>query len=72
METLASVNIPKREDDTHKGDYGKILLIVGNANLGGAIILAARACVYSGSGLITVQTHPNNHARYIHVALKQW
>ncbi|MFY2827835.1 NAD(P)H-hydrate dehydratase [Staphylococcus arlettae] len=62
METLASVNIPKREDETHKGDYGKILLIGGNANLGGAIILAARACVYSGSGLITVATHPNNHA----------
>lgn len=62
LETLASVNIPKREDDTHKGDYGKILLIGGNANLGGAIILAARACVYSGSGLITVATHPNNHA----------
>lgn len=62
VETLASVNIPKREDDTHKGDYGKILLIGGNANLGGAIILAARACVYSGSGLITVATHPNNHA----------
>ena len=30
----------------HKGDYGKILLIGGSANLGGAIMLAARACVY--------------------------
>ena len=47
METLSSVNIPRREDDTHKGDYGRILLIGGNANLGGAIMLAARACVYS-------------------------
>ena len=28
----------------------------------GAIMLAARACVYSGSGLITVATHPTNHA----------
>lgn len=62
METLSSVSIPKRKDDTHKGDYGRILLIGGNASLGGAIILAARACVYSGSGLITVATHPNNHA----------
>ncbi|MGJ5710877.1 NAD(P)H-hydrate dehydratase, partial [Staphylococcus equorum] len=33
METLSSVNIPRREDDTHKGDYGRILLIGGNANL---------------------------------------
>ena len=31
--------------------------------MGGVIMLAARACVlYSGSGLITVATHPNNHA----------
>lgn len=62
METLDSVNIPKRKEDSHKGDYGKILLIGGSANLGGAILLAAQACVYSGSGLITVATHPNNHS----------
>ena len=62
MKTLDSVNIPIRKDETHKGDYGKILLIGGSANMGGAIMLAARACVYSGSGLITVATHPNNHA----------
>ncbi|MHD0396265.1 NAD(P)H-hydrate dehydratase [Staphylococcus simulans] len=62
VEILTDVTIPKRKDDTHKGDYGRILLIGGNANLGGAIIMAARACVYSGSGLITVATHPTNHA----------
>ncbi len=62
VEILTDVTIPKRQDETHKGDYGKILLIGGNANLGGAIIMAARACVYSGSGLITVATHPTNHA----------
>ncbi|EGQ3706814.1 NAD(P)H-hydrate dehydratase [Staphylococcus pseudintermedius] len=61
MKTLSAVHFPKRKDDTHKGDYGRILLIGGNANLGGAIMLAARACVYSGSGLITVATHPTNH-----------
>ncbi|MCE5154192.1 NAD(P)H-hydrate dehydratase [Staphylococcus hyicus] len=62
MQTLSNVKIPKRKQETHKGDYGRILLIGGNANLGGAIILAARACVYSGAGLITVATHPTNHA----------
>ena len=25
METLTNVTIPKRNDETHKGDYGKIL-----------------------------------------------
>ena len=61
METLTNVTIPKRNDETHKGDYGKILLIGGSANLGGAIMLAARMS-FSGSGLITVATHPTNHA----------
>ncbi len=32
METLNSINIPKRKEDSHKGDYGKILLIGGSAN----------------------------------------
>lgn len=39
METLDTVNIPIRKDETHKGDYGKILLIGGSANMGGAIML---------------------------------
>ncbi len=30
MKTLDSVNIPIRKDETHKGDYGKILLIGGS------------------------------------------
>ena len=55
METLTTVNIPKRKEETHKGDYGKILLIGGSANLG-AQSCWLRACVYSGSGLITVAT----------------
>ena len=62
MKTISSVTIPKREQESHKGDYGRILLIGGNANLGGAIMLAARACVFSGSGLITVSTHSSNFA----------
>ncbi|WP_460374517.1 NAD(P)H-hydrate dehydratase, partial [Staphylococcus aureus] len=54
--------MPKRNEDSHKGDYGKILLIGVSANLGGAIMLAARACVFSGSGLITVATHLTIHS----------
>ena len=43
METLTTVNIPKRKEETHKGDYGKILLIGGSANLGRNHV--GRACV---------------------------
>ena len=61
MQIIESISIPKRKVLTHKGDYGRILLIGGNQNMGGSIMMAARACVYSGGGLTTVATHNTNH-----------
>ncbi|WP_137657488.1 NAD(P)H-hydrate dehydratase [Listeria newyorkensis] len=59
--------IKQREDESNKGDYGRVLLIGGNERLGGAIIMAAQGAIYSGAGLVTVATHPVNrsalHAR---------
>lgn len=54
--------MPTRERDSYKGSYGRVLFVGGNENMGGAIILAASAAVYSGSGLVTVATHPSNKA----------
>ena len=58
--------MPTRNPNSYKGSYGSVLLVGGNENMGGAIILAASA-VYSGAGLVTVATHPSNksalHAR---------
>ncbi|RXK18538.1 NAD(P)H-hydrate dehydratase [Macrococcus sp. DPC7161] len=62
MEIIRDIKIPKRKIHSHKGDYGRILLIGGNQNMGGSIMLAARACVYSGGGLTTVATHVSNHS----------
>ena len=45
METLTTVNIPKRKEETHKGDYGKILLIGGSANLGAHHVGCACVCL---------------------------
>ncbi|WP_027109267.1 NAD(P)H-hydrate dehydratase [Lacticigenium naphthae] len=52
--------IPTRQKDSHKGDFGRVLFIGGNEQMGGAIILSASAAVYSGAGLVTVATHPSN------------
>ncbi len=41
-----------RERDTHKGTYGKANLIAGSFGMTGAAILAARACLRSGAGLL--------------------
>ncbi|MBQ3038317.1 MAG: NAD(P)H-hydrate dehydratase [Clostridia bacterium] len=46
--------IPVRNKNSHKGDYGKILIIGGSVGLSGAVCLAANACIKSGAGLVTV------------------
>ena len=38
----------------HKGNFGRALLIAGSQGMAGASILAARACLRSGVGLLTV------------------
>ena len=45
---------PKRERNSHKGDYGKVLIIGGSKGLTGAVTMAADSCVKSGAGLVTV------------------
>lgn len=54
--------IPTRKRESYKGSYGRVLFVGGNEHMGGAIILAASAGVYSGAGLVTVATHPSNKA----------
>lgn len=44
-----------REQFSHKGTYGKVHLIAGSYGKIGAAILAARAAVRTGAGLVTVQ-----------------
>ena len=61
-EELVKDTIAKRSDDSYKGTYGKVLVIGGDADMGGAAILTASAAVYSGAGLVTVATHKTNHA----------
>lgn len=44
---------PTRYENSHKGDYGKILIIGGSRGMTGAVALACEACVRSGAGLVT-------------------
>jgi len=38
---------------SHKGDYGKALLVAGSRGMMGAAVLASRACLHAGVGLLT-------------------
>jgi NAD(P)H-hydrate epimerase len=46
--------LKKRESNSHKGDYGRILIIGGDIGMGGAVILASEAALMSGGGLVTL------------------
>lgn len=47
-------NFPKRENNSQKGDYGKLLVIAGSEGLSGAAYLSSQSAVISGSGLVTL------------------
>lgn len=46
--------MPKRYNNSHKGDYGKVLIIGGSVGMAGAVCLAAKAAFKMGAGLVTV------------------
>lgn len=52
--------ITPRPVQSYKGTFGRCVLIGGNDQFGGAILMATMAAVYGGTGLVTVATNPIN------------
>ena len=50
--------LPRRRRDSHKGSFGRTLLLGGSAQYPGAIALAAEGAVRSGAGLVQVAASP--------------
>lgn len=46
--------IPIRPPYSHKGDYGHVLIVAGSRGKTGAAMMAARACMRTGAGLVTI------------------
>lgn len=44
--------LPDRDPDTHKGDYGRVLLLCGSRGYTGAAALAAMSALRCGAGLV--------------------
>lgn len=59
-DSILSEVIKPRPQESFKGTFGKVLLVGGNHQFGGAIMMATAASVYSGAGLVTVATDPIN------------
>ena len=49
-----------RNPDSHKGDYGHLLVIAGNLGFGGAALLSSKAAMKSGAGLVSLATRSDH------------
>ncbi|MDQ2993864.1 MAG: NAD(P)H-hydrate dehydratase [Pseudomonadota bacterium] len=48
--------LPRRAKDTHKGDFGHVLVIGGDSGMPGAVRMAAEAAARVGAGLVSIAT----------------
>ena len=48
-----------RKADSHKGDYGHVLILAGSNRFSGAALLCAEAVIRSGAGLVTLGVPKN-------------
>src|ERR1700682_4422263 len=46
--------LPPRSPDSHKGDFGRVLLVGGSRGMPGSVSLAGMAALRSGAGLVTL------------------
>lgn len=57
MQDITKSQLPSlapRDADSHKGNYGRVLIIGGSRGMAGAPALAGRAALRSGAGLVTL------------------
>lgn len=52
--------LPTRPDRSHKGTFGRVLLITGSVGMAGAAYMAAMGAFRSGVGLVEIFTHEQN------------
>lgn len=57
--------LPRRERAAHKNRHGHVLVVGGNRGMGGAALLAGRAALRSGAGLVSVACHARHVAALV-------
>lgn len=58
-------NLQPRAADAHKGSNGHLLIIGGESGFAGAPLMAAKAAVRMGAGLVSVATRPEHIAAFV-------
>ena len=59
-----------RNSISHKYNFGHALLYAGNKNMMGAAVLCAKACMRSGTGLVTIHVTPDCEA-VVHISIPE-
>lgn len=56
------LNLPlaPRKKNSHKGDYGHVVIIGGGLGMPGAVALAAKAALRTGAGAVSIATRPEH------------
>jgi len=62
LESAIQQALPRRPRSSHKGDFGRVLIVGGGLGMPGAVRLAGEACLRVGAGLVTVAVAPENMA----------
>lgn len=52
--------MPVRKENSHKGTYGKVLIVAGSKGMSGAAFFNACAAYLTGAGLVQIYTHEDN------------
>lgn len=52
--------MPVRKENSHKGTYGKVLIVAGSKGMSGAAYFNACAAYLTGAGLVQIYTHEDN------------
>jgi NAD(P)H-hydrate epimerase len=62
IDHLFGLELKAREKETHKGNYGKVLIVAGSRSMAGAAALASLAAYRTGSGIVKILTEEGNSA----------
>jgi hydroxyethylthiazole kinase-like uncharacterized protein yjeF len=54
-------SLPVRKPDSHKGDYGRVLIVAGSRGMSGAAVLTAMGALRAGAGLVKLAVPEGIH-----------
>lgn len=64
-DSLQKALLGPRQRNSHKGQFGHVLIIGGNYGMPGSVFMAANAALRTGAGLVTIATRPEHASQVL-------